>query len=134
MKPITIKMINIYKIRELGYDFMGYTFSKPQELSFHHLIIPKRLGGKETIENGAILRQCTSHDYLHRIEAYDRDRFLAITNEMIQENESGKISKVNLCRIRDILMSFEREYYGKRTSNGALIIKPQYIKDRIGLG
>ena len=134
MKSITLEMINIYKIKRLGYDFMGYTFGKVQELSFHHLIVPKRLGGKETIENGAILKQSTSHNYLHRIEAYDRDRFLAITNEMIDENVNGRISKANLYRIRDILISFEREYYTKRTSNGSLIIKPQYIRDRVGLG
>ena len=42
MRAITKEMIKIYKMKELGYDFMGYTFNRPEELSFHHLIIPHR--------------------------------------------------------------------------------------------
>lgn len=133
MKSITLEMIDLYKIRQLGFDFMGYTFSKPQQLSFHHLIIPKRMGGKETIDNGAILRRNTSHDYLHRIEAFDYDMFLAITSEMIDENVNGKIDKAHLCRIRDILECFENEYSGARTSHGKLIIQPRYVEQRIRL-
>ena len=90
MKPITLEMINIYKIRKLGYDFMGYTFSKPQELSFHHLIVPKRLGGKETIENGAILKQCTSHDYLHRIEAFVMRKNMMFAFTSSEQVEGGR--------------------------------------------
>lgn len=126
--------MNLYKLRQLGFDFMGYTFTKPQSLSYHHLIIPRRFGGKETIENGAILRRNTAHDYLHRIEAFDRDMFIAITSEMIDENIKGRLDKENLIRIHDILRCFEREYSGARTSHGKLIIKPQYVEQRIRLG
>ena len=68
------------------YDFMGYTFNKTIELSFHHLIIPKKNSKKEGIGdgyvwwNGAILKRDTAHDYLHRIEQIDRETFLWITD------------------------------------------------------
>ena len=83
--------------------------------------------------NGAILRQDTSHDYLHTIENYDYDRFLAITSELIDENILGELSIENLRRIRDILISFEREYSNERSKSGNLIIKESYVRDRIRL-
>lgn len=42
MREITQEMIKTFKINKLGYDFMGYTFKRKGDLSFHHLIIPKR--------------------------------------------------------------------------------------------
>lgn len=140
MRTITIQMINDFKLKKLKYDFAGYIFDRTNQLSFHHLIIPKRECKRLHIpsegyiyQNGAILRQNTSHDYLHTIENYDYDRFLAITNELIDENILGELSIENLRRIRDILISFEREYSNKRTKNGNLIIKESYVKDRIKL-
>ena len=124
-------MVDEYNLRKLRYDFMGYTFNRTDELSFHHLIIPRRLGGKETKDNGAILVQSTSHDYLHRIELIDYDMFLAITSEMIDENIKGKLDIDNLRRIRDILLCFEKEYSDLRTKKGSRVIKPEYVKKRI---
>ena len=43
MREITKLMINEYNLKRLGYDFMGYTFKNINELSFHHLVIPRRL-------------------------------------------------------------------------------------------
>lgn len=131
MKLITIQMINEFKIKKLGFDFMGYIFNRTSELSFHHLIVPRRLGGKEIFQNGAILKQATSHDYLHRIEAIDYDMFLAITSEMIDENIKGKLDISNLQKIRDVLLCFEREYSGARTKKGHPVIKHEYIEQRI---
>ena len=42
MKEVTREMIKMYNIKKLKYDFMGYTFNNINELSFHHLIVPKR--------------------------------------------------------------------------------------------
>lgn len=42
MKQVTHEMIEVFKINKLKYDFMGYTFKRTNELSFHHLIVPKR--------------------------------------------------------------------------------------------
>lgn len=140
MRTITIQMINDFKLKKLKYDFAGYTFDRTNQLSFHHLIIPKRECKRLHIpsegyiyQNGVILRQNTSHNYLHTVENYDYDRFLAITSELIDENILGELSIENLRRIRDILISFEREYSNKRTKNGNLIIKESYVRDRIKL-
>ena len=71
MREITQEMIKTFKINKLGYDFMGYTFKRKGDLSFHHLIIPHRECKKEGLGegylfwNGAILTQSTA-----RIFAY----------------------------------------------------------------
>ena len=62
MRGITKQMIDDYKLKKLGYDFMGYHFNNINELSFHHLIIPRRLcqdmpDRGYNRENGAILKR-----------------------------------------------------------------------------
>lgn len=131
MRQITKLMINEFKLKELGYDMMGYTFKSTKELSFHHLRIPKRMcqnieGKGYTRSNGAILKQSSSHEYLHTIELYDRDMFLAITKLLCDENGLGRIDKDILVKIRDVLLAFEAEYEGKKNGNGKLIIKKEY--------
>lgn len=130
MKYVTHLMVNEFKMKQLKFDFMGYDFKKVDDLSYHHLIIPKRNGGLITRENGAILKRDTSHDYLHIIERFDYDMFLAITSEMIDENIKGYLDVENLKKIKDILLCFEREYSGKTTKKGKEIIKPQYVYTR----
>lgn len=131
MKEITKIMYYKYALNKLKFDFMGFAFNKPDELSYHHLIIPRRYNGPTTIENGAILKQATAHNYLHTIERYDLDMFSAITSEMIDENIKGYLDMENIKAIDDILNNFEREYLGKRTKKGHLLIKPEYIETRI---
>lgn len=137
MRDITKEMIKLYNIKTLGYDFMGYTFNRPQELSFHHLIVPHRdckrqgLGDGYLLWNGAILKQETSHEYLHTIELYDRELFLRITKCMIEENENKKIDLDNLKRIRELLLYFEAEHSKDINKKGRKLIKPSYIRDRI---
>ena len=127
-------MIIAYKLKKLGYDFMGYDFNKTQQLSFHHLIIPHRhckengLGEGYLWWNGAILRQDTSHEYLHVIESRDIDRFNAITSELIDENVKGYLDQDNLFAIDDILDSFEREYSGTSTKKGKPLIKEEFTR------
>ena len=134
MREITKVMINQFKIMKLGYDFMGYTVDKKSSLSFHHLIIPRRnckeygIGEGYLFWNGAILRQDTSHDYLHLIEAKDYDMFMAITSEMIDENIKGQLDINNLRKIHDILTCFEREHCSDRSKKGRLLIKDSYLK------
>lgn len=139
MREITREMIKLYNIKKLGYDFMGYTFNRPEELSFHHLIIPHRdckrkgLGEGYLMWNGAILKQETSHEYLHTIELYDRELFLRITKYMIEENQNRKIDIDNLKRIRDLLLYFEAEHQYDKNKKGKSLIKRKYITDRIDL-
>lgn len=139
MKQITREMIKEYEINKLGYDFMGYIFNRREDLSFHHLIVPKRdckaagLGEGYLKWNGAILRQNTSHEYLHTIERVNREIFLEITKQMIEENEKGKLDLENLKRIRELLLYFENEYKEETNSKGILILKKKYTTRRIDL-
>lgn len=133
MKAITREMVKMYKINKLGFDFAGYTYNNSRELSFHHLVIANRDGGLVTIDNGAILKQKTSHDYIHIIEMYDPEIFYLITSEMIDENIKGYLDIKNLRKIRDLLEYFEKEYCSTRTNNGKLLIKREYLTDRIKL-
>ena len=136
MREITKLMIKEYKLMKLGYDFMGYDITNKSNLSFHHLIVPHRnckaMGfGEGYLEwNGAILNQNTSHDYLHLIEAKDYDMFLAITNELIDENIKGHLDIDNLRRIHDILKCFEREHSNDRSKKGKILIKQEYMRRR----
>ena len=133
MKNITQEMIKLYNIKKIGADFMGYTFKSPNALSFHHLIVPAREGGKEIVQNGAVLNGFTSHPYLHLIEAKDEEIFYRITSEMLDENFKGKIDIENLKQIRDLLLYFEREHIDDTTKKGKKLIKWEYINERIKL-
>lgn len=127
MRKITKLMIEEYNLKNI--DMMGYVFKK-NEATYHHLIIPKRLGGPESIENGAILNGNTSHPYLHIVEGIDLDMFVSITQEIIEQKALGRLDKECLKRIDDILSQFEKEHSGKRTSKGKILIKPEFVYGR----
>lgn len=129
MKAVTREMIKEYRLKQLGYDFMGYEFSIKQS-SYHHLIVPARCGGRETIQNGAILMRNTAHDFIHRIERVDLDVFNDIRQEMIEENIKGYLDVDNLIRINEILDYFIREHCGDRTKKGNPLIKEEYVRKR----
>lgn len=125
-------MINEYNLKKLGVDFMGFKFNRVDQLSFHHMIVPHRdsrliLGNDGYVkENGAILVQDTSHEYLHIIENYDRQLFLLITSELIKENRQGEIKLENLIAIQEMLEYFEKTHKDTKNSKGKLIIKEKY--------
>lgn len=127
MKEITNLMIREYKLKNI--DFMGYRFSR-NEASFHHLLIPRRMGGKEEIGNGAILNRRSSHPYIHIIEGRDYDMYREITEEMLKENMLGRLDVSCLRRIDDILSCFEREHSSDRTAKGRCLIREEYIRGR----
>lgn len=134
MKEITRIMCRDFGTKKNKFDWMGYEFKNVNELSFHHLIIPKRecklLGIPNEgylYWNGAILVQNTAHNYLHIIQNWDLDRFEAITQELICINNQRKVMYNNLVYIDDILMGFEREYSG-RTKNKKPIVKEEYTR------
>lgn len=139
MRDITREMIKLYQINKLKYDFMGYTFTNYEQLSFHHLIVPKKdcaltgNGDGYFFWNGSILRQNTSHDYLHIIERVDRDIFEEITKCMIKENQLGKLDIQQLKRIRMLLKYFEKEHAGEQTKKGRQLIRRKYLTERIDL-
>lgn len=118
-----------------GYDFMGYEYENEEELEFHHIVVPRKEseGLKDrgyVKENGVILIR-PSHEYLHRIEQYERVLFLEITVEMLKEKIRGEIRKEELYKIRRYLEEFEDKYVGKRNGNGNLIVKDRYLTKRM---
>ena len=139
MREVTKLMVNDFKIMKLGYDFLGYKVNRKQDLSYHHLIIPRRhckeagLGEGYFYWNGAILRQNTSHDYLHTIEKIDPDIFYELTSEMIDENIKGRLDIDNLKRIHDLLLYFEREHDHDTSKKGKLLIKREFVTGRVNL-
>lgn len=130
MKQITKLMINEFKIKELGLDFMGYELQKGDIYTYHHLIIPNREGGPFSRNNGAILCGKSSHPYLHLIESKDYDMFCFITSEMIDENVRGCLDIQNIRNIHAVLDRFEREHCSDRGKKGRYLIKEQYIRRR----
>lgn len=139
MKTIKEEMIKEYKLKKLGFDFMGYKFNNVTDLSFHHLIVPKKdsermgIGDGYLKWNGAILKQDTSHNYLHLIQRLDNEIFLKISYQMIEENFKGYIDIENLKKIRDMLIYFEKEHQCDKDKKGRVLIKREYLYDRIEL-
>ena len=139
MKELTKDMIEIYNLEALGHDFMGYTFKNPKQLSFHHLIISRKDSQKEGIGdgyvwwNGAILVRDTAHDYLHRIQEFDRDTFLRISDQMVLENVNKKITRETLLQIREYLLAFEAKHEDDTYENGKKLIKKEFVTNRIPL-
>ena len=137
MIDITKLMIIKYKLLELKYDFMGYEFKKEKDLTFHHLIVPKRICIAQNIPElgyldwNCALLQKDAHNYAHIVERYDRDMFNALTLQMIDENLKGYLDIKNLQAIDDILNQFEKEYCGARTKHGDPLIKEEYTRRRV---
>lgn len=118
-------MIREFKIKELGYDFMGYHLNKDDVLTYHHLIIPKKEHGKITRENGAIIQR-VPHDYLHLIQSLDETAFYYLSSEMIDMNIKGYLDIDNIKNINEILCQFEYEHERDRNKKGKLLIKEEY--------
>lgn len=139
MREVTKIMVNDFKIMKLGMDFMGYHVNRKQDLSYHHLIIPRRhckeagLGEGYLYWNGAILCGKTIHPYLHLIESVDPEIFYELTSEMIDENIKGRLDIDNLKRIHDLLLYFEREHDHDTSKKGKLLIKREFVTGRVNL-
>ncbi len=123
MKPITKHMIKLYNLDKLC--FMGYTLDKTA--SFHH-IVKKEHGGKEVIENGAVLNRY-AHEYLHVIEYKDIETYLAINKILKIINEQRDKPTIEQYQIiSKLLEMFESEHKGDKTSKGKMLIREKYIE------
>ena len=118
-------MIERYNIKDI--DFMGYSIDE-SNISYHHVIIPSRNGGRTSLKNGVALNSKTSHPYLHLIEARDYEIFYRITREMIEELRLKGIIDKHLHAINDLLNYFEREHSGDVLTSGEPLIKEEYTK------
>ena len=135
MRQVTRLLINDFKIKELGYDFMGFALQKDKILTYHHLIIShefckkRKLGSGYTYENGCVLCS-TSHEYLHVIERYEEEFFWQITSELIDLKVKKKLDKSNILKIWSIMELFESIHGDDVTDTGKKIIKKEYINRR----
>lgn len=126
MKQVTKEMLKIYKpISNL--DWLNYRIVRKSDLTFHH--IQKRCdGGKEVIENGALLLS-TPHQYLHLIEYRDKETYIAINKifEYINQQRYEPTEEQRLM-IEYLLRSFEDKHIGDKSSKGKSLIKHKYLE------
>ena len=133
MKQVSKLLINDFKIKELGYDFLGFSLQKGSILSFHHLILSKEyckkahLGKGYWYWNGVILVQDTAHEYLHLIQRYDDELFRYLTSEMVDMKFKGYLDIKNLIAIGQILDYFEYQHIEDKTDKGHYFIKEKYL-------
>ena len=121
MSDILRIMIKIWNVDTT--DWLGY--NNLERYSFHHLQ-KKSDGGKKIISNGAVLHQ-SSHTYLHTIEHYDLDKYIYL-NKILKDvnNQKMMTTKEQLEQIRYVLLEFQNEYEGKKSSRDKDIIKKEY--------
>lgn len=130
MSKLRERIYKDFKMEQLGYDFMGYTFDSKKELSTHH-ILPRHLGGQTKKNNLCALNRFTSHNYIHLIEDTDYKVFLELSKYLLEEVKLGKIDKEQLLRIADVLEFFEYKYRNEEDRHGELLIRPEYKTKRI---
>ena len=125
MNSIKKEMLKIYKPIS-GLDWLNYRLVK-KDLTYHH-ILKKSDGGKETIENGALLMPI-SHQYLHLIECKDIETYNAINKLFSYINMQKHEPTIQQRVYIDYLLSeFERAHKWDKGSKGKLIIKRKYLE------
>lgn len=127
MKVVTKEMLNIYK--PMGLCWLGYKLTR-NNATFHH-IQKKEHGGKETIDNGAILSEI-SHRYLHIIECKDIELYLTLNNMLKIINTQGYAPTMEQYRIiNHIFLLFEEKHKKDKTSKNKILIKHEYLDREI---
>lgn len=128
MNNIKKEMLKIYKPIS-GLDWLNYRLVK-KDLTYHH-ILKKSDGGKETIENGALLMPI-SHQYLHLIECKDMETYNAINKLFSYINMQKHEPTIQQRVYIDYLLSeFERVHKWDKGSKGKLIIKRKYLERNV---
>ena len=125
MDKVTQEMLEIYK--PLSHlDWLNYKLVK-RDITFHH-IIKKELGGKRTIENGALLMPI-SHQYLHLIECKDNDTYVAL-NKLFKCINEQRYEPTREQReiVEYLLQEFERVHRWDKNSKGKLLLQRKYLE------
>ncbi len=135
MNEVREKMLK--KFNPIDLDWMNYLIVD-NDLTFHH-IKKAELGGKCTINNGALLTT-RAHQYLHMIERIDIEIYNRI-NKVFKEINDNKQSPTDIQRekIELLLLEFEiknvdkiikkKENLGKRRT---LVAHQRRIDSQIG--
>lgn len=122
MKEITKRMIEIYNLRIIRLDFMGYALEV--DPTFHH-IQKKENGGKYSLDNGAVLNH-NSHNYLHILEYKDYKSFQMIQQMLKIINNKQELTMEDLTVINYILLEFEYYHSTDTNSRGKILVKDEY--------
>lgn len=124
MKQITKHMIKLYN---LDLCFMGYKLDRTA--SFHHIV--KRCdGGKEEMENGAVINGM-AHQYLHIIEYKDTNTYITLNNILKLINmQREKPTEEQYFMIGRLLTLFEEEHENDKSSKGKQLIRREYKNRR----
>lgn len=125
LKQITKEMLRLYPAIS-GLDWMNYTLVK-RELTYHH-ILKKAEGGREWVENGALLMPIP-HQYLHIIEYKDWKTYKHINDIFKMVNEQHYEPTLEQREaIECMLEEFEYKHKDDRTSKGKKLIKSEYLQ------
>lgn len=124
MRKITREMLKIYKPLS-GLDWMNYRIYRDEDLTFHH-IIKKNDGGKNRIDNGALLLPAP-HQYLHLIESIDKDVYRMLNDIFKMINRQGYEPTIGeRLVIENLLCNFEDKHKNDIGYNGKVLIKAEY--------
>ena len=125
MQRITRNMLEIYKPLS-GLDWMNYKIVRKEDLTFHH-IVKRENGGKNRINNGALLMPIP-HQYLHLIECIDFTTYETLNNVFAAINRQGhEPTFEERFAIESLLYNFEYRYKDKYTSRGKKLIKYEFM-------
>ena len=118
-------MIKIYK--PLDYDWLNYKVTQSNPLTYHH-IEKKCDGGKETIENGALLSE-VGHEYFNIIEFKSKETYITL-NKMFKIINTQRTAPTQEQRqiVEFLLKEFESEHKDDKNSRGKPLIKYKYLK------
>lgn len=125
MKEIVRQMIELFQMENI--DWLGYELQEGDIFNFHH-IVDKSRGGKEIIDNGSILCNGSSHQYLHIIEYKDFDMYLYLSNILLSINNQRTMpNKQQQLAIESLLQQFEREHCSDVNAKGKPLIREKYL-------
>ena len=126
MKKVTGEMLKIYKPVS-NLDWLNYKIVRKADMTFHH-IIKREHGGKDVIENGALLLP-VPHHYLHVIEFRDIETYIAINKifEIVNKQRYEPTSEQREI-IEFLLQQFEGKHKNDTSSKGKKLIKYEYLQ------
>ena len=125
MKNVTRELIKMYGPVDL--DWMNYRVTTQNALTFHH-IQKREEGGKETLDNGALLT-IIGHRYLHIIEYKEIKIYITLTKmfELINKQKHAPTQEQ-----REIIDYLLNEFYSlhkeDKNARGRTLIKHDFTE------
>lgn len=126
LKNITREMLKIYQPVS-NLDWLNYKIVRKGDMTFHH-IIKREHGGKETMENGALLLPI-AHQYLHLIECKENDIYVALNKlfKMVNEQQHEPTYEQRQF-VEYLLKEFESTHKWDKGAKGKLLLRRKYLE------